>query len=162
MSRSSSKLITEKKQVDPRANTGKRDRSLSMEIIPKKRTKLGSEPKPMQPKPASAPVEHLRAWLAHASDTEVNNLTDFLVRKRKKESGATYRPADTTVNAIPAIKVAGQMLEKWRSIPKSSGTFSRPPPMIRSSITKQDIDDAYEALYPKRAPVKTKKKLFER
>ena len=155
MSRSGAKLIIEKQQVVSRSNTAKRDRSTSLgiipkkrdrstslEIIPKKKTKLGPEAKPTQPKPARVPVDHLRTWLAHASDTEVDNLTDYLIRKRSKSSGRPHRRGDTSADATPATNVAGQTIERSRSIPKPNGTHSRPSPIIRSTITKQDIDDA--------------------
>ena len=117
-------------------STGKRDRSDSLDIIPKKKkANVGPEPKPSSPKQASSSSDLLRSWFNQASKGDIEHLTDYLIRKRAKSCDPL-----ASVPSTSDIKI--QTSNTSKQIPKPTGRSSRSQPRVQSKITKRDIDKA--------------------
>ena len=69
----------------------KRDRSLSAESIPKKKLKATRPEEPSSQQHTKPNFEPVRAWLSSASQNELDNFSDFLVRKRSKSKTTSSR-----------------------------------------------------------------------
>ena len=74
----------------------KRDRSLSAESIPKKKLKATRPLEPSSQQHTKPSFEPVRAWLSSASQNELDNLYDFLARKRSKSMTTSSRGGSHT------------------------------------------------------------------
>ena len=131
----SEKLLSEKRDRSPSGDTS----------IPKKlkytETAIGPS------KPGKSTVDHVRKYLAEASDKELDKLTDFLIRRRKKSFAKTMMEGDgKTINQrqpqITQLKDEGSRTRLELKAPE------RIPPKIARKITYRGLAEAHAELFP--------------
>ena len=125
----------------------KRDRSPSDDAIKLKKLKC-SELSTRASKPSSATRDQMKKFLTQASENELDKLTEFLLKRKRKRGSNT--PLVTEPNLDVGEKVSQPTREKrsWRREVSHDGVPEAPTQTIVRKITASDISRAQAELFP--------------
>lgn len=142
----------------------KRDRSSSVEAISRKKLKPAKPQDLLSQKPQQPSFKHVRAWLSEASQTELDNLFNFLARKRKKSDVAAEKLGGARGRSTSSRIDKTEARERKSSQPRDPDCLiTAPPAVVIPKITARGLQIAEAELFPREMPrSRTKVRLCDR
>ena len=134
----------------------KRDRSPSGEVTRPKRHKT-TERVAGTANPAMSTLQHVKKYLAEASEQELDRLSDFLLNRKKPDAG-TRPTEDRKAEGGTRDKRATGPDEPWRREISSGTRASTGSPEVVRRITARGLAEAHAELYPGEPVTHRKKK----
>ena len=142
----------------------KRERSSSVEAISRKKLKPAEPKDGLFQKPQQPSFKHVRAWLSEASQTELDNLFNFLARQRKKSDVAAEKLGDARNRSSSIRNDKTEVKERKSSRRRDPDCFvTAPPTVVKPKITARGLRIAEAELFPQEMPrLSTKVRLCDR